>query len=80
MRYTGGDTPEDIYLAPKDYCGYILLMNTSSKSNCNCRSMKVVLDGALRILILTNRRIGLGEQLYYYYGEGYGHKIKRTNA
>jgi hypothetical protein len=60
MRYSGGNTPRDTFLAPKDYCGYIPLMNTGKKKECNCSSLKIVLNGKVRVLLLTNRKIHEG--------------------
>jgi hypothetical protein len=43
---------DDIYLAPRDYCGYILLMNSGkSESQNNCKSIMAVVNDALRIII-----------------------------
>jgi hypothetical protein len=52
----------NIYLAPRDYCGYILLMNCGrlSKKN-NCKSITVIVDKAVRILIYTSKGIKKGE-------------------
>ena len=63
MKYTNTDH----YLAPRDFCGYVLLINSSKKTN-NCNSITAIVNNFLRVLIYTNRKIKKGEELCYSYG------------
>lgn len=49
------ETNQAICLVPKDYCGMIPLINTAryDGEKNNCKSIKLVVDGAVRILIIT---------------------------
>jgi hypothetical protein len=69
MKYEPYD---DIYLAPRDFCGFIPLMNSgkNNKEN-NCQSITVIVDGAIRILIYTGRKIQINEELMYSYGKDF---------
>jgi len=63
---------EEIYLAPRDYCGYIPLMNSGPKKNQNnCKSITGIINGRLRIIIYSIKTIQLGEELLYSYGESF---------
>lgn len=71
MRYAGKEGPEQVMLAPRDFGGYVMLVNTDKESKVNCQVVKVLLAGALRILLVTKKSIKAGEQLTYFYGRGY---------
>ena len=60
MRYSGGGSPKDVFLAPKDFAGYVLLVNTGPKEKCNCISLRLIIDGSVRILLLTSKKIKKG--------------------
>lgn len=74
MMYSGHSTPRDVFLAPVDYAGYVLLVNCGTESTNNCRVIKTVVMGAVRILLYTSRDIVAGEQLLYSYGSSYAFK------
>lgn len=69
MGYSGST-----YLASKDYCGFILLLNTATEENekNNCESKRIVVEDALRILVFTSEHIRKDEQLFLSYGDGFG--------
>jgi hypothetical protein len=72
MHYAGSSSPEVVYLAPKDYAGLVTLINTGDKQKQNnCKSRQVVIEGALRITILTQRLVKKGEELLYRYVKGF---------
>lgn len=78
MEYSGGSTPNDIFLAPKDHAGYVLLINTASegeKNNCKC--LRSIIQGRLRVIIYTSSPIRAGEQLLYEYGPKYRYVSSR---
>jgi hypothetical protein len=78
FRYTGGSSPRDVFLAPKDFTGWATLINGTNKRNSNCRSPRAIVDRCLRILIISCREIKEGEQLFYDYGADY--KVKKTKS
>jgi hypothetical protein len=47
MMYSGGHSPHDVIIAPKDYAGYIILINTGEKKDLDCRAIKVIIEIAL---------------------------------
>ena len=79
MRYSGGGSPKDVFLAPKDFAGYVLLVNTGKKEKCNCISLRLIIDGSVRILLLTSKKIKKGQELLYSYGDHYKFKVKNKN-
>lgn len=76
FRHSGGSSPQDTYLAPKDFSGLATLMNTSSQKNCNCVAVRAIVDGCLRVLLVSSRAIKKEEQLYYSYGSTYKFKTR----
>lgn len=57
MLYSEKNGPRDLFLAPKDFCGYIPLINSSHDKAANCNSLKVILEGSVRIIVYTIRAI-----------------------
>jgi hypothetical protein len=58
MRYSGGSSPFDVLLAPKDYAGFVILINTDKrKKKLNCKPIKVIAQNSIRILIVTTKEI-----------------------
>ena len=60
MMYSENNSPEDVYLSPKDYAGYVTLANTSTTNEVNCQTLKIIINGSLRILLLSKRKIKVG--------------------
>lgn len=60
MVLSNKNTPSDIYLAPKDYGGYVLLVNSGKHDNVNCKVQKIIVLNSLRILLITSRKIKKG--------------------
>lgn len=71
MLFSTKDSPCDVYLAPKDFCGYVCLINNESEEKSNCKSLRAVIKGALRIIIYSFKDIVKGDELLYFYGSGY---------
>ena len=71
MLLSEKNSPEDVYLAPRDYCSYVLLINTGSGDDNNCRSLRCFFHGQPRVIVYTIRKIEAGEQLLYDYGKKY---------
>ena len=71
MRYGEFGGPEEMVLAPRDYSGYVLLVNTAPANRCNCKVIRLIVEGALRVLLVTKKLVKAGEQLTYFYGDGY---------
>jgi len=59
---TATESESAVCLIPKDYCGMVPLINTASQEGekNNCRSVKLVVEGALRILIMASDTIEIG--------------------
>ena len=57
MSYTGGTTPSDIFLAPKDCASYVNLINTGDENTNNCKSIRAFVNGIVRIILYTSRKI-----------------------
>ena len=57
MEYTGARSIKDAFLGPRDYCGHVLLVNTNEPKRCNCKVWRAVIDGCLRVILLTSRFI-----------------------
>jgi len=68
MLYSGKNTPEDVYIAPKDYGGYIILINGKKKNKCNYKRIRAIIAGAIRVIIFTSQPIKKDEELLYEYG------------
>ena len=71
MMHSGRNTPSDSFLAPILYCGYLLLVNGEEEENCNCQVLRVIIDGTLRVVLISTRTIAKGEELFYHYGSSY---------
>jgi len=71
MMYTDDNSPSGVFLAPLHYSGYITLVNSEEDKRCNCEIVKVVIEGALRVVLLARRKILKGQELYYNYGSSY---------
>jgi SET domain-containing protein len=69
MEYSGGNSPGDVFLSPKDFAGYVVLINTGKDTNCKC--LRTVIDETVRVIIYTSREIKAGEELLYPYGTKY---------
>lgn len=80
MMYSGKNEPDHVFLAPKDFAGYVILINTGQEDQVNCKAYKVILEGALRIILLSTRTIKAGEQLLYAYGENYQFNLTEYNS
>ena len=65
MSYTGGTTPQDVFVAPKDFAGYVLLVNTGNGFTNNCSTLRTIINGIVRIVLYTNKNISKGEELLY---------------
>lgn len=62
--------PADTFvIGPIRFCGYIPLINDLNDKN-NCKSIIGVVEGRLRVIIYTTKKILCGEQLGYYYERG----------
>lgn len=62
MRYF--DAEEELlsaFIAPRDYCGYVVLINCAESKESNCYCAKVVVSNCMRILIMAKRGIKAGE-------------------
>jgi hypothetical protein len=57
MEYVDQD---DIYLASRDFCGYIALMNSGKSTTNNCKSVKAIINDVMRIIIYTTKTIEEG--------------------
>jgi len=53
MDLSGNNSSEDVYLGPKDYCGYILLVNSGKAEAINCKIERAIIGGVLRIVLIT---------------------------
>lgn len=53
-------------IGPILHCGYITLLNNLGSKN-NCKSLKCIINGQIRIIIFTTKRIYKNEQLGYEY-------------
>ena len=71
MLYSTKNGPAEVYLAPKEFCGFIALVNGAEETSTNCKTIKTVVDGALRILLYTSKEIEPGQELFYNYGTQY---------
>lgn len=67
-HYSGSGGPKNIYLAPRDYCGMVPLVNGGKGIACNCSVWRIIFGGCLRVILVTNRKIKKGEELIYNYG------------
>lgn len=76
FRHSGGSKMNDSYLAPKDFAGYITLVNTTQKKDCNCVPLRVIVGDCLRVLLVSSRAIRKGEQITYSYGCDYINRVK----
>ena len=61
MRYSGIGLPTDIFLGPRDYCGHVLLINGGTGKNCNCKVWRVIVEGCLRVILVTSTRVKKGQ-------------------
>lgn len=61
MPYSGGNAPEDVFLAPKSCSGYVTLVNTGDSDTNNCRVLKTVIKDRVRIILYTIKPIKEGE-------------------
>ena len=68
MVYMGSGVPTDLFLAPRDFCGHVALVNGGERQKINCLVWKVILEDCLRIILVTSKKIKKGEQLLYNYG------------
>ena len=66
MTYVYGSTcSEELVIAPFNCFSYGPLLNHAKKGNC--KSLKVVIDGKIRILIYTTKMIKADNELLYNY-------------
>lgn len=71
MLYSKKNGPKEVYLAPKDFAGYVLLVNSATSETFNCKTVKAVIDSALRVILYTSRVVAAEEELLYDYGPAY---------
>ena len=60
MEYSGSCSPTEVFLAPKDFAGFVVLINSGGEFESNCCSLRGVILGALRVLIVTKTQIKKG--------------------
>lgn len=54
MQFSNDDSPQDVYLAPRDFASYVLLINSARKRQTNnCRSMRSIVHGLPRVIIYS---------------------------
>ena len=75
MGYVGSGVHTDIFLAPRDYCGHVALVNGGEGKSSNCNVWKVLLGDCLRVILVTSMKIKKGSQLLYNYGAKYPFRI-----
>ena len=68
MLFSHLNGPESLYLAPKDFGGLVILVNTGPPEYINCKCLRTVIDGRMRVILYTSRVIKKGEELLYQYG------------
>jgi len=65
------NSPDDVYLAPRDFGGYVILINTAFRTQRNnCKSH-------LRIIVFASKAIRPGDQLLYKYGRNFKYIASR---
>ena len=70
MFYGNGETSHDeLMLVPINCSSWCSLLNHHNKGNC--ASLRVVVDGRIRVLLYTKRVIRAGEELLYSYNGFY---------
>lgn len=58
MTLVEGTKPSNtIMIGPRDYCGYICLINGAKEQEANCSSRKVEINGFVRIIVFTHKTI-----------------------
>lgn len=78
MMLSGRNTPDDTFLAPILYCGFVSLVNSEQEDKCNCATIRVLIGGILRVLLYSTQKIKKGGQLYWNYGSSYKFALSRA--
>jgi SET domain-containing protein len=52
-------------LAPINICNFGPLLNHSDEGNCS--SLRIIIDGSIRVLLYTTKKVVMGEELLYDY-------------
>lgn len=68
MFYANGkDGISELVLSPFNYSNWSIFINHAPASKSNCSSLRIIVDGIIRVIIYSNRNIKKGEQLLYDY-------------
>ena len=61
MEFTAKSSPDDVFLAPRDYAGYVILMNSAGNGEKNnCKSLRAIIKGHPRVIVYSSTRIRPG--------------------
>jgi len=61
MKLVEGTRPTNtIMIGPYKHCGYVCLINGATEEESNCRGVKVEINGCLRIIVVTTKKIKEG--------------------
>ena len=53
-------SPNGLFLAPKDFAGFVVLINTNSEEKVNCNCLRTIVQGRLVVIIYTIKKIAKG--------------------
>jgi SET domain-containing protein len=69
LYHHGGTSGQELVLAPVNLCNFGPLLNHSEKGNYS--SLRIIIDGSIRVLLYTTRKVAKGEELLYNYNGFY---------
>lgn len=68
MTLVNSDRPfSKVIIGPVRMCGYVCLINGSKEKEANCKVVTVELNGAIRIILYSHKKIAKGNELRYNY-------------
>ena len=58
IYHQGATSEQELVLAPLNICNFAPLLNHSDDGNC--ASIRVIIDGSIRVLLYTKRKVATG--------------------